>query len=150
MFKRDPQCVVPMIVLSSAAFDALGIPFAASQDCVETRDIDSRESQRFEGIGHNVPPSQAYWKDPACMAYHRTWEVLGCIREVTPEEGRRFADDHGCPYMECSAKDNKNVNEVFGMLTQQTIQFLKIQPDKVCGLPYDEEEEQRKKKCLIA
>eukprot|EP00759_Apiculatamorpha_spiralis_P024566 PhF_6_TR27925/c0_g2_i3/m.41089/K07874/RAB1A; Ras-related protein Rab-1A len=74
----------------------------------------------------------------------------GCVREVTPEEGRRFADDHGCPYMECSAKDNKNVNEVLGMLTQQTIQFLKIQPDKEWGLPYDEEEEQRKKKCLIA
>eukprot|EP00759_Apiculatamorpha_spiralis_P013402 PhF_6_TR2004/c0_g1_i5/m.3403 len=25
------------------------------------------------GNGYNVPLSQAYWKDPACMAYHRTY-----------------------------------------------------------------------------
>ena len=34
-------------------------------------------------------------------------------REVTYEEGKSFAEEHGLPFDETSARDNVNVNEVF-------------------------------------
>lgn len=40
-------------------------------------------------------------------------------RIVTEEEGKKLANDFGLPYLETSAKTNKNVNEIFINLSQE-------------------------------
>ncbi|KAG3068406.1 hypothetical protein JG687_00017336 [Phytophthora cactorum] len=40
-------------------------------------------------------------------------------REVTVEEGQTLASNWECPFVECSAKDNENINEVFTYLIKE-------------------------------
>ncbi|KAI9905864.1 hypothetical protein PsorP6_014119 [Peronosclerospora sorghi] len=43
-----------------------------------------------------------------------------CVyREVTVEEGQMLASTWECPFVECSAKDNENINEVFTYLIKE-------------------------------
>ena len=44
-------------------------------------------------------------------------------REVTEEEGKKFADDYGLPYFEMSAKDNINVWPVFEFITNKILRY---------------------------
>jgi Ras family protein len=37
-------------------------------------------------------------------------------REISPEEGKNFATQINCPYIECSAKSNANINKMFHTL----------------------------------
>eukprot|EP00759_Apiculatamorpha_spiralis_P028187 PhF_6_TR30713/c0_g1_i2/m.45194 len=70
----------------------------------------------------------------------------GCTsREVTYEEGFEFADDYGYSYIECSAKDNYNLNEALGLLFQQVIPLLKLPPDP----PMIPTTGEKKKTCCI-
>ncbi|CAI5732537.1 unnamed protein product [Peronospora destructor] len=40
-------------------------------------------------------------------------------REVSVEEGQMLASNWECPFVECSAKDNENINEVFTYLIKE-------------------------------
>ncbi|KAG7381065.1 hypothetical protein PHYPSEUDO_006499 [Phytophthora pseudosyringae] len=44
--------------------------------------------------------------------------LVGSI-EVTVEEGQALASNWECPFVECSAKDNENINEVFTYLIKE-------------------------------
>nr|AVV26999.1 Rheb2 [Eukaryota sp.] len=37
-------------------------------------------------------------------------------RQVTKEEGQKLAEEWGCPFVECSAKNNENVSAIFNQL----------------------------------
>ena len=43
-------------------------------------------------------------------------------RTVTYEEGKKYADDHGCHFYECSAKTGENVDEAFDDIFMQMYQ----------------------------
>ena len=44
-------------------------------------------------------------------------------REVTEEEGKKFADNNNMPYFEMSAKDNTNVGPVFEFITNKILRY---------------------------
>ena len=44
-------------------------------------------------------------------------------REVTEEEGKKYADDNKMPYFEMSAKDNINVGPVFEFITNKILRY---------------------------
>ncbi|MEM2109949.1 MAG: Rab family GTPase [Candidatus Odinarchaeota archaeon] len=46
---------------------------------------------------------------------------LTADRKVSPEEGRRKAEELGIKYVECSAKDGTDVDDAFKNITQQMI-----------------------------
>jgi GTPase KRas protein len=48
---------------------------------------------------------------------------LESSRAVSVEEGRALAEKHQCPFYECSAKSNINVDEVFVELVRLVRQF---------------------------
>ena len=47
------------------------------------------------------------------------------VREVSEEEGRKFAEKYGVEYIETSAKNNKNVNEAFELLAIKILEGIK-------------------------
>nr|AVV26998.1 Rheb1 [Eukaryota sp.] len=53
-------------------------------------------------------------------------------RQVTTEEGQALADSWGCPFVECSAKKNENVVEIFRKLMSEIDQV-----DRATGLGDD-------------
>ena len=42
-------------------------------------------------------------------------------RQVTTEDGQKFAEEFGMEFFEVSAKENKNIDEVFSTLFEKTI-----------------------------
>ncbi|EDR23689.1 hypothetical protein, conserved [Entamoeba dispar SAW760] len=43
-------------------------------------------------------------------------------REVTKEEGMNYADNINCPFIECSAKTNENINQIFETITRNILE----------------------------
>ncbi|EDR25018.1 hypothetical protein, conserved [Entamoeba dispar SAW760] len=43
-------------------------------------------------------------------------------REVTKEEGMNYADNINCPFIECSAKTNENINQIFEIITRNILE----------------------------
>ena len=49
---------------------------------------------------------------------------LESSRVISKEKGESFADEHGCKYMETSASDNVNVNEVSTCMVSNMLTVL--------------------------
>ena len=64
-------------------------------------------------------------------------------RKVSEEEAKRFADQHGIPYFETSAKDNINLQEGFDKITEDAY----AKSGKESGIKLKPVENVQKRKC---
>ncbi|EAL44906.2 Ras family GTPase [Entamoeba histolytica] len=44
-------------------------------------------------------------------------------RQVTKEDGIEYADSVKCPFLECSAKTNENINQIFDIITRNVVEY---------------------------
>ena len=54
----------------------------------------------------------------------------GEVREVTTEYGKQFADENGMPFMESTAINRENINELFVQLAQTLLEKKPTPPEE--------------------
>lgn len=83
--------------------------------------FDPTNRTSFEEISRHFKNTKKSVAEDTVFILVSTKSDLASERVVTSEEAQQFADAHGMSYVETSAKDNKNVNEVFKTLSQKMI-----------------------------
>jgi len=82
---------------------------------------------RLEGYSVNVPPPREIPR-PCCFfgALFHARKYVACSLQVPYDEGQAYADARGIPFVECSARRNVNVGEVFNTLLREVLTTNKI------------------------
>ena len=71
-------------------------------------------------------------------------------REITTEEGQKYAEDHNINYYEVSAKTGININDLFNDIIKGSINKLNIEDkDKIVAQLDSKKIQKRKKKCCM-
>ncbi|XP_065897377.1 ras-related protein Rab-13-like isoform X2 [Dysidea avara] len=94
----------------------IGIDFSTRSDVVNGERLkiqiwDSSGQERFKQVVWPYFRTAAECHDAVFMVVGNKCD-LESSRVISKEKGESFADEHGCKYMETSASDNVNVNEM--------------------------------------
>lgn len=80
-------------------------------------DVSDRES--FESISHWLSEVDKNSTEDVCrLIIGNKCDLPDDKRAVSSEEGQNLAQQHGVPFMETSAKENKNVEDMFCKMTE--------------------------------
>lgn len=90
--------------------------------------VDDRKS--FEDVTNWMIQLEESGEDGVCRMLVGNKCDLSGNRAVSVEQGRMLADQFKCPFMEVSAKENVNVDTMFGQLASAILRQLNAQPQK--------------------
>ncbi|EMD42556.1 Ras family gtpase [Entamoeba histolytica KU27] len=67
-------------------------------------------------------------------------------RQVTKEDGIEYANSVKCAFLECSAKTNENINQIFDIITRNVVEYKYSTEEEIWTI---EKPKKEKGCCLI-
>ncbi|KAL0481697.1 Ras-related protein Rab [Acrasis kona] len=115
-------------------------------DITNKESFDNIKTEWLEKVSQNKP------KSTCCHMVVGTKCDLSSLRVVTAEDGKAFASDMGCQFIDTSAKLSTNVAQMFNMVAHDVLtEYRKTQTDKESNWRNTEKDKKKKNgNCVIS
>ena len=121
--------------------------FTGAHGALLVFDVTNRKT--FDSLDYWLQELQTYKFDGKIIVIGTKCD-LESRREITEKEARGFCDLNNLNYIECSSKENINIDNAFNSLIREIVNFSKPNnQDNVSSFTIDENEFKRKSSCCM-